>query len=72
MSSMMNHMKRSHRSEKVHRSGVMGMKRYVPRSAMPFTYDLTANASHLRAWLRRMRSRKKKGGRSQDGSDDDQ
>lgn len=72
MSSMMNHKKRSHRSEKIHRSGVMGMKRYATRSAMPFTYDLTANASHLRAWLRRLRNRKKKGGKSRDRSDDDQ
>ena len=66
MSSMMNHKKRSHRSEKVHRSGVMGMRRYAPRSAMPCTYDMTANMSHLRAWLRRLRNRKKRGGEEQD------
>ena len=66
MYSMMNHKKRSHRSEKVHRSGVMGMRRYAPRSAMPFTYDMTANMSHLRAWLRRLRNRKKRGGEEQD------
>ena len=72
MSSMMNHMKRSHRSEKIHKSGMLGMKRYAPRSAMPGTYDLTANMSHLRAWLRRMRSRKRRGGKDQDGADYDQ
>lgn len=66
MSSMMNHKKRSHRSEKIHRSGVMGMRRYAPRSAMPYTYDMTANANHLRAWLRRLRNRKKRGGEEQD------
>ncbi len=72
MSSMMNHKKRSHRSEKVHRSGVMGMRRYAPRSAMPFTYDMTANMSHLRAWLRRLRNRKKRSGGEQDVPSHDQ
>lgn len=70
MSSMMNHKKRSHRSEKIHKSGMMGMKRYAPRSAMPLTYGLTANTSHLRAWLRRMRARKRKGADKQDGADE--
>ena len=66
MSSMMNHKKRSHRSEKRHRSAMVGMKRYAPRCAMPGTYDLTTNMSHLRAWLRRLRNRKKRGGGEQD------
>ena len=70
MSSMMNHKKRSHRSEKRHRSAMVGMKRYAPRCAMPGTYDLTANMGHLRSWLRRMRGRKRKGESRQDGADE--
>ena len=66
MSSMMNHKKRSHRSEKIHKSGMMGMKRYAPQAALPVTHDLTANMDHLRAWLRRLRGRSKKGGGQRD------
>lgn len=69
---MMNHKKRSHRSEKIHKSGMLGMKRYAPRSAMPGTYDLTANMSCLRAWLRRLRNRKKRSGGEQDVPSHDQ
>ena len=66
MSSMRNHRKRSHRSEKIHQSGRMGMRRYAPRAALPVTHDLTANMAHLRAWLRRLRGRSKKGGGQRD------
>lgn len=67
MSSMMNHKKRSHRSEKRNRSALVGMKRYAPRCALTGTYDLTANMSHL---LRRLRGRKRKGESRQDGADE--
>ena len=63
MSSMRNHRKRSHRSEKRNRSALVGMKRYAPRCALTGTYDLTANMSHL---LRRLRGRNKKGGGQRD------
>ena len=67
MSSMMNHKKRSHRSEKRKRSALVGMKRYAPRCALTGTYDLNANMSHL---LRRLRGRKRKGESRQDGADE--